>query len=277
MTVHAYKIPPFARAKMAALEATADQMRTLELATGRRIRDLEDTIGNMPDAPGTEDLEHELSRLRSVMVEQQSRHREKSNLVAQLRGWLRNLPPQANLVDARRSKPAMKKGETVSQAVARIRDEIADLKSKVALVKQAKPPVAEIKKQARAFVQRLAEQGRPAITAGYDQFEIKFATSSWSPAPNLGAALAWLDADRLVHRLEQEIDAMPKPVMALTASERSEQYASLRTELAALERTEERLIDAAADDGQDIARRVDADPRAVLSVSDSNEAAKAVA
>lgn len=267
MSVHSHKLPILAQAKLKDFEQRAEELQMLARSTGNRIKGLEAAIEYAPDAPNVADIEHELTRLRSVMAQQQARQSQANALVSRLGGWLRNLSPNTEFVDARPARLAVREGETIVQAIDRIRLEIAALQSELSNVRQAKPTFAELKQKARDYVCDLAKRGAPTITADYAKFEVAFQTNGWSSAAQFDRALAWLDPEKFISRLEQEIDAMPTAAMSLTAKDRADKWAHLTAELAALERSEERLIENAADDGQEIARRIDADPHAVLCVS----------
>ena len=62
---------------------------------------------------------------------------------------------------------------------------------------------------------------------------------------------------------------MADDASALTDKQRAEQLAVISRDKLALEREEEALNRAAAAQGLDIARRADADPRAVFSIADT--------
>jgi hypothetical protein len=274
MSVHSYKLTILAQAKLKEFERRAEELQMLARGTGYRIKELEAAIEYAPDAPNIGDVEHELSRLRAVMVHQQARQSHADQLVSRLGGWLRELSPNAELIDARPAKLATQKGETIAQAVDRIRQAIEAHKAELIRVKLAKPPVAELKERARDYVRGLARLGKPSIVAGYDdKFKVTFATGADTPMMNVAHMLAWYDEKAFAQRLEAEIDQMPKPTLTLTATERSERWATLQSELSALERSEERLIESAADDGQEIPRRTDADPQAVLCVAQKTKVA----
>lgn len=59
---------------------------------------------------------------------------------------------------------------------------------------------------------------------------------------------------------------MPVPALALSLKEKNERLAVAKDALLVLERAEEALIEAAYDDGEQIVRRYDADPQAILGV-----------
>jgi hypothetical protein len=88
---------------------------------------------------------------------------------------------------------------------------------------------------------------------------------TWPGIPKLVAGVAaWLEPDRFAQRLEDEIDAMPDAPLALSKTAQAKRLAELSDELDGLERKEEALVASAALAGQDILRRPDASPAAVL-------------
>jgi hypothetical protein len=267
MSVHAHKLTTLSRTKLLELESAADEAQSLVAKTTLRIKELEVAIGTADSDTSVANLEHELSRLRAVQSKQQSLHSHRAQLAARLGQWLYTLSPNVQLVDVKARRPVLAKGETHLQAVTRIRSDIEKLKNELRLVQQAGPPIADVKRQAREYVRTLAERGRPTIKVGYETgFELVMPTSSYSSTPLLSAVLAWIDPDTLINKINAEIDRMPKPPMSLSKKDRLERFAYLTNEFAALERSEERMIEAAAEQGQDIPRRVDASPAAVLNV-----------
>lgn len=265
-------IPPIAQAKLRAFEAAARGWKSVSDGTMLQINELHKELHYKPDNPARPEIEAEIARLEPILAQQQARYMRDAQLVARLGDWL-HASSRTELVDARQSKPSRKKGETAAQSVARIRQEIADHQAEIVKVNSALPPVAELRKQARDFVRGLAIRGKPSIVTGYDKFKVTFATGADTPMMNVAYMLAWFDEAALVKRFEAEIDQMPKPALALTATERSERWAQLKDELAALERSEEKMIAAAAEEGTEILRRIDADPQAVLGVAQKAKAA----
>jgi hypothetical protein len=82
------------------------------------------------------------------------------------------------------------------------------------------------------------------------------------------ALIIWLHGDALRKRLRAEVDSVLEGLPAgLTDAQRREQELKLSRELFDLELAEERLISAAESQGRFIARRPDADPRALVEVA----------
>ena len=77
--------------------------------------------------------------------------------------------------------------------------------------------------------------------------------------------MAWLHRDAMLAALDREVDALGIEG-GLSDAERGRRTAELRERLSSLERAEEGAIVAAAEAGQDIPRRADASPLAVLGV-----------
>jgi hypothetical protein len=88
-------------------------------------------------------------------------------------------------------------------------------------------------------------------------------------APNALAVIAWLFKDRLLEKLEAEVDDLASDDAALSDEQRAEREAALLHGILEAERVEESFIEQAETAGQTIQRRPDADPRAVLGLADS--------
>jgi hypothetical protein len=80
------------------------------------------------------------------------------------------------------------------------------------------------------------------------------------------AALAWLDPKAFAQRLMDELDAAPKPALALSNKAKADKLAMIAVNLAALGHEEEALIAQSEIEGPALARRPDASPPAILGV-----------
>jgi hypothetical protein len=90
--------------------------------------------------------------------------------------------------------------------------------------------------------------------------------------------LAWvLGPEALLAAFFRDLEQEPERAEALSPAERDKRLADLAASLLSLERREEALIDRAAADGQEVLRRPDADPRAVLTVAVFAKEARQVA
>lgn len=165
-----------------------------------------------------------------------------------------------------------------------LRGQIAAKASEMQSARGAPFPSSEVKAAIAARIGRLAEAGRPDVRS---LFFDPHHPPAWATMQQtlhsvdgegrrglaMGqvldpmATLAWLYETDLVEALGAEIDALADDSQALGADERATRIAALQVEILALERQEEAVIDAAAVQGVELARRANADPRAVLALS----------
>jgi hypothetical protein len=149
-------------------------------------------------------------------------------------------------------------------------------------------PSATAKALVRAQVEQLAAHGAPKVMPvveiggriGWPQRTLRgdFIGSAGATAamkraavsgPDGLAVVAWLHRDMLIERLEREVDDLDDDSQALDDAERGFREADVAARMLQTERVEESFIEQAEAAGQTIARRPDADPRAVLGLSDS--------
>ncbi len=190
-----------------------------------------------------------------------------------LRAWLEQLPAHAVLTDRKPIKPKPRENETLLAAVNRTRDGIAELTKEQFEVNQAGLPIDAMKAMAKRWVEEKARY-RPRIRAGHDGgFSVSFdpaANFETSSKVDVGAVLSALDAPAMIRLLQKEIDAMPKPKLAMTPAEKAQRLAEIKTELFDLECKEEALIEKAEQQGQLIPRRPNSNIAAVLAITVSS-------
>lgn len=136
-------------------------------------------------------------------------------------------------------------------------------------VAEAARPVSELRAAMLAELDRLADDGKPAcdprIRAG-SPVKLGFALGlegQGNRAATLSHTLVWLLRDELAAKLDRLLPGDELPG-AMTDEARDAAIDRLSAERLEVERSEEAAIAAAATAGMVIARRVDADPRAVL-------------
>ncbi len=83
------------------------------------------------------------------------------------------------------------------------------------------------------------------------------------------AVVAWLFRDDMIRAVCADVDANSQDEFALTDQARADKIAECASDALAVARTEEALICAAEAAGTPIPRRADADPRAVIGLSDA--------
>jgi hypothetical protein len=264
-------LPPAARAKLVALVGQATDARDATASASRRLGELRQKLDYSdrppPDAPN---IEHEMARLSSVRSAQDRRHRAFADLTANIQAWLTALPPPTALEMARvPASDQPRDGETVLDAITRVRTEIDHTLSVLAVVERAPLPKADLKRLAEQHVEELAKRGQPTVTATAEGLSIKFnGADSWATGSRESAValLAWLHAGQMISRIWGQIDKLPENPNAMSTDRKQERIADIRGSLDGLERHEEALIERAIREGLDVQRRVDADPMAVLGV-----------
>jgi hypothetical protein len=257
------KLPPRAAAKLAALLDSADEAHALLTNSTRQISELEKALKLNPLGDNAAEFEAEIVRLRSSQATHQRRYAERANLVGQLRLFIQRNPA---LEAAPPLRPKVAQGETVNQSIASVRDTIAKAQQQLRLVQSSSLPKADLKKMAASHVRELAERGRPRLNAGRGGFTVGFTPIENAPGYDVPSILAWLDSDTLLRRLEKEIDTLPDSKLALSANDKVKRENELIAQIDELERSEEGLIELAAEQGYIIERRPNASPAAVLGV-----------
>jgi hypothetical protein len=188
--------------------------------------------------------------------------------------------------------PSPRKGEAPLASVQRVRQEIAQAKAGLHTVRSAPIPSAVAKAKIKAEVEALAERGEPdtspileysgsiewpkeslhlevfgaAMVDGKRAPVTGFAGSrdrEGQPPDALGI-MAWLFKSELIKALESQIDQDADDANALTDEEREAKERELLSAILHLERDEEFFIEQTHGE---VARRPDADPRAVLGLT----------
>jgi hypothetical protein len=169
----------------------------------------------------------------------------------------------------------LKNGEKLTDAVSRVRAEIAGLGVQLAKVKTAPLPVADRADLVNQYVGELMQRG-PAIAIVQDKLKLNFHGDCFAPEDVL-ALIAWAFPGALADRIERKIGDLPLPPQAesMSKDDRLKKTAELEFQLLQTEHREESLIERAAADGLEILRRPDASPLAVLGVQVQIVAAQA--
>jgi hypothetical protein len=256
-----------AEVRLASLQASsvdkamiADAGRALEMLRAREASEEKQRIDRGAEA-------QQISALHSAVLD-----------------WLRDLPASCPLVEAGESaqQPAAV-GNNWAATVAEHRSEIAHLRAEIRRVKNAPIPSTAAKVAARKFVDELVERGRPDIqpfvdgkttSISFPEIQLYGFGGYSGSIIDVAAHQAWLDPAKYLARLENEIERVSDDKSALSEADRDRQTAQLMAALLTVERAEEATIEACEHEGGSIIRRRDADPRAVLGLSDSLRAPK---
>lgn len=257
-------LPPSAAVKLTVLSDAISESSVLIASHIRRVNELRASIGNVFAHGKNADANRELARMLAKQTAQQVRYRESSQLLAGLEHWLQNLPRNVVLEDIKHPKPKFK-GSAV-EAVEAILDKLKTLRKDISAVQRATPTAEEMKAAVRATVQANGDRARPKITATEHKFDVTFGSLDFSTrAISPFEIECWLHPNDVTAKLDAEIDALPVSPLALTAVDKAARFEELSAALLSLERDEEALI--VGSSAQEIARRPQADPRAVLGVA----------
>jgi hypothetical protein len=279
------RLPPHARRKWHALIAQADDAEALlrlgferekalaERRDGivRRLAYLDVKTEGEAIADIGVDLEVIDGELRKLSDERERRDRTRSN-VQQVLSQLRDVfIPSIGLdlpnADARGLLPvnveaAPAEGESLLDAVIRVRSEVGMLKSELQWVKAAPPAREEIEAALREEVQRLIFKGTPSVSI----VDGKIVTY-WPDAPTLGgepgqaifapsgsasALLAALFPDEMYKMLSAGLDQLEG---GISADERVRRIAELERQILQAEHVEESLVEQALAAGLEVHRR----------------------
>lgn len=280
--------PAAARARLLRLKGEADDCRDAAASATRRVGELRKGIDYTTERPpeNADAINLEIARLDGVRSVQDRRHRDLAELVAHLDEWLRRQPRHIVFEEARVvERVSPNEGESIPQAIERLRREIDNTQAVLRHVEMAPPPKAILKAQAEAQIEALAKQGTPQLTITPEGISVKFRPKEYTPnfgmsaasdnggvpfasnSPEFAAALlAFLHPAILISRVWKIIDGLPENKNAMTVERKRERLADIRGNLQQLERWECSMVDRANDEGIEVSHRVDADARAVLGI-----------
>jgi hypothetical protein len=257
------RLPDLSRAKLLLIDGLAADALDASRSAQNRLNE----IGRRRGGPSADDPN--VTRLGSMATTQNHRAETLASLAAACVRWIRALPEGVALEPVSPKPPELSKGESPEAKVMAIRAKVAELSVERASVMQAPPLKADMRRQVRPFVEGLAKRGQPRLRLERGKpFEAMFVDDAKDFGIHEGfiaQTLAWLAGGTMIERLEGMVDAMPERG-ALSDPEQTQRLAALGSEIEALERDEEALIEAAFADGLDILRRRNASPGAVLGV-----------
>lgn len=228
-----------------------------------------------------------LDRLAAANLPREERAQELGRLIDNLAKWLRTVPEGVPLQQAAPVATEVRKGETTTAALDRVRTTIMQLKAERAAIKAAPVPSADLKPFLRQFVQNVAERGRPnlfelieggrsivipraavsfpvTVTGSAGKLDVSAVGAAHGELVDPVALLAWMDPAAMLKRLEAELAAVADDDAALDVPTRRKKLQQNADAALHAERAEESLVMRALDERLDVQRRADCDPRAVL-------------
>ena len=245
------ELPEAAREKLAEIRLARDSA----LEAGRSAQ----TRANM--------LPPDSDKLHERLVAERDKHAEKHRLLHLVVSRCNQFVMELRGVSLESVEPAnvkLKDGETLATSIAATREEIETLRDRLATVKAAPLPANDQVKLAKEFVARRALIARPRILVQQDALRVHWTDDVVMSKSDIVSLLCCFLPEQVFAALQSMIgDQSPN---ALPASERDKQIARITQRLFELELQEESLILKAHEDGMDVIRRGDADPRAILGV-----------
>jgi hypothetical protein len=256
-----------------------------ELSHARDIRSRQARLADHPRfVEATERArwtEEALKRARQSYETRSVRVQALASLVTNLEAWLRDLPPGSTVIEHHVEPAKPRKGETVFDAVERLRRRLEDLRADLVQVERAPITSAAAKARARGEIEALAQRGVPDTFALIENAAplvwptAKAEVVSWKDgrldpfvptvtAVDSRAVLCWLFKDEMARKVEAEIELRSDDANALTDEQRALRKAELEADILDVQREEESLIMTA---GGDIPRRPDSAPPAILGVT----------
>lgn len=221
------------------------------------------------------------AKLDQAQARVEARHIRVANdrkVVAQLSHWVATVGARAPLEAVPAAAVKLQKGESPSQALDRIRDDIGVMRAEMRRVQLAPASTADLKAQATAYVADLAAKGRPLVNASCGTLAVDWRRAgAWAQNALSDVALhAWLNPAAMEASLHREIDALNSDdANAITAADKAKRVAELEAQILEAERGEESLIEQAQLADQYVPRRPRASPLAVLGVQVKVRAARA--
>lgn len=292
-------LPLVARRKHAALTDQVDNWRALIKANLARDQDREHELMMLKnraatchpdDRPAVEEeialVTDELDKLSRDRAKLNSMRANGEQVLAQINNFIplwygsqlpAHLQPKGKLRPVH-VMPQRRDGESVADAIVRVRSEIMGLKAELAQVQAAPLPRKELLAKAKAHVAELARQGAPMIDTASGSFTVNWDALSvpphWNSSPDvLMRKLALMFPDKVYEMLAAKIADAP----GVPAAERERRIRELESEILQLQHTEEALVEQAIESGLEVHRNPYASPWALLGLTDEPLGVMAVA
>jgi len=254
-------LPEAARAKLSDIEAQRCIAEDLLRGTAQRVASLPREAVELRERLAVEREKHA------------ERHRVLSLLVSRCNQFLFELRGNVALEVAPAVEIKLKASETVVAALAAAREQIAGVQRELVQVRKAPLCRSSQEEAIRAHLARLVQ--RPKI--GFDARGGALVTwvEDMATMDGVLGLLAFVLPEQVSAAFAHDLE--PESPGAVSPLEREKRISELSVSLLALERTEEALIERAASEGIELARRGDASPVAVLGVVVVNANARAQA
>lgn len=190
---------------------------------------------------------------------------EEHHVVDHICDWLaRNAHPGSEF---KMVKPIKLKSRDPVADLQKVRQRLITIDEQYAEIEETFIPRDVLKANALAEIDALAEHGCPRVSQRNRSHNPLGIRSSLEARGSGASLLAWLLADEFKARISTLVDSLP-PGNEMSDHERASAFEGLAQARLDLEREEEALVEAAEAAGYRAVRRADADPRAVLGITD---------
>jgi hypothetical protein len=229
------------------------------------------------------DVVADLGRLGPLVGERLHRLQQFNRLLESVENYLNGPLGAVGAIKLHKGPaPSPQKRETAIEAIERCRRRLRELNADRHRIASAPWPSTEAKWRARAEIEALAERGQPSVLP---LIESSDGSINWAERPCTDVIVAnrlvsafgdpagmpllfWLHREAIISKIEQKIDQFADDSSSLTGAQRREQIDEIDRDRLAVQRDEEHWVSKAVDQGITALRRPDADPRAVLALSD---------
>jgi len=194
--------------------------------------------------------------------------------------WLRDgRPPGTVLQDFDGPEVKLIKGESVTDAIERLRRRGRELKADLHRIRSAPFPLSYVKAKMRAQIDALAQQGAPSVSDLVENdrlivwpkqnlqsrvYNTEVPSLAFAETHDMLPLIAWLHRDALIAALDREITTESDDKAALSHEARQQQETVALGDLLAVERDEAALVWKAMHEGLPVEHRADCAPQAIL-------------
>ena len=277
-------IPEFETVRQAAMERVE-----AERALARLVNHPQDHGFNLPLTNARvieatkllEKLTADLKRLQELQQVRTAQWQAASGAKAASEAWLRDGRPHGATLEVFDAEPPrLAKGETVLNAVERVRRRGRELRADLHRIRSAPFPSNYAKSQMRAQIDALTQRGAPDVTNLIEhdrdiiwptlrvQSEVHAEKRglAFAEVPDALALVAWLHKDELIAALDREIVTEADDKAALSHEARGKAEVEVLADLLDMERQEAELVWQAQSQGLPVEHRADCDPCAILQI-----------
>jgi hypothetical protein len=268
------------------------------LAAEQRLKRLTDHpqhggFGLEPEDPRTKDAQRDLDKLTADAKRITDRYemraaawRQAGACLSRVESWLGDggRPAGTVLQDFSGPEPQLFKGESITDAINRLRHRVRELRADLHRIESAPFPSSHARAKMRQTVEALAMRGAVNVSHLVERDgDIEFPTTritamvrnieqqqagavAFVEVSDATAIFAWLHQAELIRRLDEEILSEADDDAALSVEDRQRHAADVATDLLVVERDESVFVWRAQTDRLPVEHRADINPVALLSL-----------